>query len=96
MPRQAATIGSLPQAFEVVKEMQADGPDRGRGRSRRAVQVPVAPGASVREHPGLPDTCRPRQRVGSAARVVEPDRPRGIPPVEPLLTTKVTGGLPAP
>ncbi len=27
MPRQAATIGSLPQAFEVVKEMQADGLD---------------------------------------------------------------------
>ncbi len=29
MPRQAATTGSLPQAFEVVKEMQAGGPDRG-------------------------------------------------------------------
>ncbi len=29
MPRQAATIGSLSQAFEGVKEMQADGPDRG-------------------------------------------------------------------
>ncbi len=28
MPRQAATVGSLLQAFEVVKEMQADGPDR--------------------------------------------------------------------
>ncbi len=31
MPRQAATIGSLPQAFEGVKEMQAGGPDRGEG-----------------------------------------------------------------
>ncbi len=29
MPRQAATTGSLPQAFEGVKEMQAGGPDRG-------------------------------------------------------------------
>ncbi len=31
MPRQAATTGSLPQAFEGVKEMQADGLDRGEG-----------------------------------------------------------------
>ena len=31
MPQQAVTIESLPQAFEVVKEMQADGLDRGEG-----------------------------------------------------------------
>ncbi len=35
MPRQAATTGSLPQAFEVVKEMQAGGPDRGEGYHKR-------------------------------------------------------------
>ena len=29
MPQQAATIMNLPQAFEVVKEMQAGGLDRG-------------------------------------------------------------------
>ena len=31
MPQQAVTIESLPQAFEVMKEMQADGLDRGEG-----------------------------------------------------------------
>ncbi len=31
MPRQAATTGSLPRAFEGVKEMQADGAGRGEG-----------------------------------------------------------------
>ena len=31
MPRQAATTGSLPQAFEGVKEMQAGGAGRGEG-----------------------------------------------------------------
>ena len=31
MPQQAVTIETLPQAFEVVKEMQADGLDRGEG-----------------------------------------------------------------
>ena len=31
MPRRAATIESLPMAFEVVKQMQADGLERGEG-----------------------------------------------------------------
>ena len=29
MPRRTATIGSLPEAFGMVKAMRADGPDRG-------------------------------------------------------------------
>ncbi len=41
MPRQAATIGSLPQAFEVVKEMQAGGPDRGEGYRPLGRQAPA-------------------------------------------------------
>ncbi len=40
MPRQAATIGSLPQAFEVVKEMQAGGPERGEGCRPLGRQAP--------------------------------------------------------
>ncbi len=41
MPRQAATIGSLPQAFEVAKEMQAGGPERGEGCRPLGRQVPA-------------------------------------------------------
>ncbi len=41
MPRQAATTGSLPQAFEGVKEMQADGPERGEGYRPLGRQVPA-------------------------------------------------------
>ncbi len=41
MPRQAATIGSLPQAFEVVKEMQADGAERGEGCRPLGRQAPA-------------------------------------------------------
>ncbi len=41
MPQQAATIESLPQAFEVVKEMQADGPDRGEGCRPLGRQAPA-------------------------------------------------------
>ncbi len=41
MPRQAATTGSLPRAFEVVKEMQADGPDRGEGCRPLGRQAPA-------------------------------------------------------
>ena len=63
MPRQAATIGSLPQEFEVVKEMQAD--RAGRGLSAR----PVA-----RRRPGSSRTGWPRQRTtGSRPRAVWAD-----------------------
>ncbi len=41
MPRQAATIGSLPQAFEVVKEMQADGLGWGEGYRPLGRQAPA-------------------------------------------------------
>ncbi len=41
MPRQAATIGSLPRAFEVVKEMQADGLDWGQGCRPPGRQAPA-------------------------------------------------------
>ncbi len=41
MPRQAATTGSLPQAFEGVKEMQADGPERGEGCRPLGRQAPA-------------------------------------------------------
>ncbi len=41
MPQQAATIESLPQAFEVVKEMQADGLDRGEGYRPLGRQAPA-------------------------------------------------------
>ena len=34
MPQRAATIESLPMAFEVVKEMQADGRTGARGIAR--------------------------------------------------------------
>ncbi len=40
MPRQAATTGSLPRAFEGVKEMQAGGPDRGEGCRPLGRQAP--------------------------------------------------------
>ncbi len=45
MPRQAATTGSLPQAFEVVKEMQAGGPGRG-------LSPPRSPGPGRDHRPG--------------------------------------------
>ena len=41
MPRQAVTIGSLPQAFEVVKEMQAGGLDWGEGYRPLGRQAPA-------------------------------------------------------
>ncbi len=41
MPQQAATIESLPQAFEGVKEMQADGPERGEGYRPLGRQAPA-------------------------------------------------------
>ncbi len=57
MPRQAATIGSMPQAFEVVKEMQADEPGRGLSPGR-------SPGAGRdRRGPGTSRAGWPRQRT---------------------------------
>ena len=44
MPQQAATITSLSEAFEVVKEMQADGLEVGRGLS------PAEPQGLDRDH----------------------------------------------
>ncbi len=44
MPRQAAAVGSLPRAFEGVKEMQADGPERGEGCRALGRPVLVVPG----------------------------------------------------
>ena len=42
MPQRAATIESLPAAFEVVKAMQAQGPGLGRGLSAACLQKALA------------------------------------------------------
>ncbi len=75
MPRQAATIGSLSQAFEVVKEMQADGPDRGEGCRPLGRQAPAGiiaggdhrgpygrGGGPLARHPRRQRHARPAQR----------------------------------
>ncbi len=42
MPQQAATIESLPRAFEMVKAMQADGLDWGEGYRSLGRALPAA------------------------------------------------------
>ncbi len=102
MPRQAATIGSLPQAFEGVKEMQADGPERGEGCRPLGRQAPAGI-IEGRDHRGPdgrgsgPPARHPRRRhfcptevsKGSARRAPEIDRaiPAGV--VPGLSTRKV-------
>ena len=70
MPQRAATIESLPMAFEVVKQMQADGPERGEGYrllGRRALAtvypgIPLQRCCLTRTRSGGPqDQGRPRQ-----------------------------------
>ncbi len=67
MPRQAATIGSLPRVFEVVKEMQADGPDQGEGCRPLGRQAPagIIEGRDQRG-PGSSRAVWPRQRTAGA------------------------------
>ncbi len=85
MPRQAATIGSLSQAFEGVEEMQADGPDRGEGCRPPGRPVPVASGIRHdgrkeivdfrRESPSLaPGRSRPRPAGGGRIVFIEQGR----------------------
>ncbi len=90
MPRQAATTGSLPQAFKVVKEMQADGPDRGEGCRPLGRQAPAGiiegrdhrgpygrGGGPPARHPRRRRHARPAQRhLPSALGDIERDVPR--------------------
>ncbi len=90
MPRQAATTGSLPQAFEVVEEMQADGPERGEGCRPLGRQAPAGiidgrdhrvpygrSGRRLARHPRRQRHARPAQRhLPSALGDIERDVPR--------------------
>ncbi len=73
MPQQAATIESLPQAFEVVKEMQADGLDRGEG-----CRPTLRPGQNTRPTGDGRDRTEPlyplkAQRNRNDAQIKTPD-----------------------
>ncbi len=50
MPQRAATIESLPMAFEVVKEMQADGLDWGEGYRPLGQGAPIPAAARDRAY----------------------------------------------
>ncbi len=71
MPRQAATTGSLPRAFEGVKEMQA-------GRS--GPPAPANGGCEVRRRTRPAGTFRDRTSTGRIlhAVLIHEDRSRGI------------------